>query len=86
MAKFIYQNGKEVKDLITGFRGVVMGRADYLTGCNQYLIQPTESKDDGTYPTANWFDEGRLELIGDKFSEKDVKTDDPGSDYTAPIK
>lgn len=86
MAKFIYQNGQEVKDVITGFTGIITGRANYLTGCNQYVLQPKCIEDTDKYPTANWFDEGRLELIGEGISEDDVKSDDPGSDYAAPIK
>jgi hypothetical protein len=61
------------------------GYAEYLTGCSQYCVQPT-CTDDKTYPEAKWFDEGRLNLIGDAITKQDVKADENGSDYTAPIK
>ena len=32
--------GQKVQDSITGFAGLVTGRCEYITGCNQILIQP----------------------------------------------
>ncbi|HWA22287.1 MAG TPA: hypothetical protein VG735_07835 [Caulobacterales bacterium] len=32
--------GKTITDSITGFCGVVIGRVEYITGCNQLLVQP----------------------------------------------
>lgn len=80
--------GDSAKDKITGFEGVVTGRAEYLTGCDQYVLQP-KCKDDssGSYPSAEWFDEGRLVLIVKSVvSEESVRGSKKGSDYSAPIK
>lgn len=53
--------GYEVKDKITGFKGTVTGRAQYVTGCDQYLVTP---KSKGvTFADSSWIDEGRL-IIG----------------------
>jgi len=30
--------GKKAKDKITGFVGIIIGRAQYLTGCDQYAL------------------------------------------------
>jgi len=80
--------GAIAKDKVTTFQGVVMGKAEYLTGCNQLLIQP--QNDMGTfltaYPEARWFDEGRLEFVSSGINGKDVQTKDPGCDYSAPSK
>ena len=79
--------GSKVKDKITGFTGIITGKAEYLTGCNQYVVQPQCSKDNkGSYPEAQWFDEGRLTFIAKSMNKEDVKADENGSDYVAPIK
>lgn len=61
--EFKFRPGIEARDKITGFKGIVSCRAQYLTGCNQYLLQPP-TKEDGTIPDAIQFDENRLEEIG----------------------
>lgn len=77
--------GQKAKDKITGFEGIVTGCAEYLTGCDQYVLQPKCEKQ-GTYPDGQWFDEGRLELVGEAMTKKDVKGKKNGCDYSAPIK
>lgn len=32
--------GKTLRDRITGFSGICTGHARYLTGCDQYLLNP----------------------------------------------
>jgi len=54
--------GTMVKDKITGFSGVVTGRAEYLNGCISVLVQPGGLKPDGEPIEAHWFDEQRLTL------------------------
>ena len=53
--------GTKQRDKITGFVGVVTGRAEYLTGCNQCLLVPPVK--DGAYVDSQWFDEQRLEAV-----------------------
>ena len=55
-----------VKDVITGFNGHITGRAQYVTGCNTYQVQPKCKKGEGTYPKSQWFDENRLETTSVK--------------------
>lgn len=71
------------KDKITGFRGVVTGHADYITGCDQYLIQPGVK--DGEWKEARWLDEGRLEVV-DTYQAADVQAEKNGADVPAPVK
>jgi hypothetical protein len=52
--------GHTYKDKITGFTGVATGYVQYLTGCNQALIQP-RINDDGAMRDSVWFDQQRLE-------------------------
>ena len=51
--------GRKAKDKITGFEGILTGRAEYLTGCDQFLVQPAVKKG-GDYAGGQWFDENRL--------------------------
>lgn len=87
MSEFKFEHGKEAKDQITGFKGVVTGRADYITGCNQYLLVPTVDND-GKKVDAHWLDENRLELVPDgREVNLDVSdTKDPGACEPAPNK
>lgn len=56
--------GIEVKDKITGFRGVVTGFVRYLSGCNQVLVAPALGPD-GALRDSQWFDVQRLDRVGD---------------------
>ncbi len=58
MAIFKIKLGEKVKDNITGFDGVVTGRADYITGCRQYLVTPKAIKSE--FKSSVWLDEDRL--------------------------
>lgn len=78
------QLGQKSKDKITGFEGVLTGKASYLTGCDQYLVQPAVK--DGNFREGKWFDEGRLEVVGEAFTAADVAADKNGCDTTAPVK
>lgn len=69
--------GQKVKDKITGFTGIAIGKAEYLTGCNQYGVQPPMGKD-GKVEAASWFDEGRLVKVGVGISAKEVTTEKNG--------
>ena len=59
-AVFKFEMGAKVKDQITGFEGIVVACADYMTGCRQYCIQPKVKKGGKEYPKAYWLDEDRL--------------------------
>ncbi len=52
--------GVSVTDCLTGFAGIVSGRVEYITGCNQYLVSGKAAK--GKSGEALWFDENRLIL------------------------
>ena len=68
--------GKEAKDKITGFEGIIIGKINYLFGCAQYGIAP-KSKD-GKINDTNWFDEGRIEIIGNGIVPEEVKVEKNG--------
>ena len=80
--------GDTAKDIVTGYEGVVTSHARYLTGCDQYAIQPTAKG--GTWSEGKWFDVNRLKVVK-KGSVKIAKSKDPKqnggpSDNPAPIR
>ncbi|MNQ87572.1 hypothetical protein D3C85_1028010 [compost metagenome] len=54
--------GQKGRDKITKFEGIITGRAQYITGCDQYVLVPEVR--DGKVDPSQWFDEGRIEIIG----------------------
>lgn len=59
--KKIIELGSEVKDTVTGFRGVVTARAIHLNGCDRYWVQPPVKKV-GEYPEGTWIDVSTLKV------------------------
>lgn len=55
--------GDQVRDKVTGFKGIVTGQAQYLTGCKQVMVTPRASED-GKYVDACWLDVDRVEVVG----------------------
>jgi len=53
--------GSKVKDKITGLEGTATGRAKYINGCQQLLIEPPVVAG-GDYREI-WIDEDRLETV-----------------------
>ncbi len=54
--------GDEVRDRVTGFKGIAYGRVTYMTGCKRIIVLPTVGKD-GKMPDSHWIDEPQLEII-----------------------
>ena len=54
--------GDRVRDILTGFTGIVTGRVSYLTGCDQVLLLP-RSSDETKMNDAQWFDIERVQLV-----------------------
>ncbi len=48
--------GDKAEHQITGFQGIVTGRAEYLSGCEKILIQPQGLQEKGNPIEAQWFD------------------------------
>jgi hypothetical protein len=71
--------GKEAKDKITGFTGIITCKISYMFGCNQYGIAPKINAD-GKRLDVEWFDEGRIEIIGEGISPETVIGDQPGGE------
>lgn len=57
--------GERVSDRITGFKGIVVSRREYLYASPQVLVQPETIGDDGAPQEAHLFEESQLERICD---------------------
>ena len=55
--------GCEAVDLVSGFKGIVVSRIEYLWGCVQFGVAPKVEKD-GKIPDTQYFDYKRLKVIG----------------------
>lgn len=64
------------KDKITGFEGIITSRCQYITGCDQYALQPPAK--DGDIKDAKWFDEGRILITGSGINATDVQGEKNG--------
>jgi hypothetical protein len=69
--------GKEGKDKITGFKGIITARAQYLTGCDQYGLTP-KVDEKGATQTCEFFDEARIEIIGNGILPEEVQGETKG--------
>lgn len=54
--------GRNAKDRVTGFTGVIVTVSFDLFGCVQAVLSPPVDKD-GKKPDGHWFDVNRLELV-----------------------
>jgi hypothetical protein len=80
MEDFKFNVGLLVKDKVTGFKGIIRVRAQYLTGCNRYGIQSQELKD-GKPTDWVWFDEDELITL-----KKSVSISDNPSKTGGPLR
>jgi len=55
--------GKQARDRVTGFEGIITARIQHLTGCDRYLLTPPVDKE-GNFREPIWLDEGLLEITG----------------------
>lgn len=79
--------GVSAKDKITGLKGIITAKAEYITGCNQYLLQPKVSES-GDFKEGKWVDEGRIEIDWHEpvIEISDLKAEENGCDIPAPTK
>jgi hypothetical protein len=77
--------GDRVKDSITGFKGIVTGRFEYLNGCVRLAVTPEELKD-GKPVEDMVFDEGRLSGLTVEQQVDQGKRLGPGGPRDAPTR
>jgi len=57
------QLGDVVRDEWTGFIGLAIARAEYLTGCTQICVKPNGLTADGRMMDGEWLDEARVVVV-----------------------
>lgn len=62
---FKFELGSEAQDIVTGYVGIIIGRAEHITGCNTYGVQKKTKKNEAPENSV-YFDENRLKLTGKK--------------------
>lgn len=74
----------EAQDRVTGLRGIITGKTEYINGCVQWLLKPKVDKD-GKLVDGCWIDTVQLEYVGPGLEETDeelktepTKQDKPG--------
>ncbi len=86
MARQEIELGLEVEDRITGFRGIVTSRVEYINGCVQYCVRKKVGKDD-KFPDAEYIDGEHLKVVGKgitvKSKEAGAENSKPASTYSA---
>ena len=79
--------GDQVEDVVSGFKGIVMARTEWLNGCARIVVQPKVGKD-RKMPDNACFDEPQLKIIKRANTPKPVRkqrasTGGPKDDATA---
>lgn len=75
--------GKIGKDKITNYEGIIIGKINWMFGCAQYgIASQTLNKETGKRPDTEWFDEGRIEIMGKGIEVSSVLADKPGADHS----
>lgn len=73
---FKFGLGQVLKDIVTGFKGVVAARTEYLTGCNRYSLQSQKLTKENKPADWQTFDETVL-VVTDKKTIKPMLSNQP---------
>lgn len=58
----VVELGDRVRDMVTGFEGIAMGRNEWVNKCTRFAVQNEKLKD-GKPIDAVWFDVEQLEVV-----------------------
>ena len=75
--------GDRAKDIITGYRGIVVAITDWLMGCKRITIQSEELKD-GSPVDSKTFDVGHIEVLDAGAIQDRIKNNDNVSNSEKP--
>ena len=70
--------GDKVRDRVTGFKGIAVGKTTWLTGCDRITVQPEGVTKEGKLFETFSFDVDTLEVVGTrKIKEGQRRTGGP---------
>jgi hypothetical protein len=78
---FLIPMGTEVKDKVSGFQGKILMVVENMHNCNQYYVEPPVDKE-GKPRDGQFFDEGRLEVVGKGITPEEVAAPKRGSVFS----
>jgi hypothetical protein len=55
--------GDEVKDLVTGFKGIAVSITRYISGCDRIGVKPPYKLKEAKQPEELWFDSNQLIVV-----------------------
>lgn len=86
--EFKFNLGSKVKDILTGFTGILECRSQWLHNCNTYGIKPSKLNKDGEPARTQYFDEPQLILVEENVVEPKRDTGGPCKDIpqTNPVR
>lgn len=67
--------GDEIKDLITGLKGIAVARIEYLNGCIQFGLKARVG--DAAFKEAEYIDESQLKWVGHGINPKPKVAKEP---------
>jgi len=73
---FVFELGDRVKDVISGFTGIINSRSQWLYNCNTYGVK-SETLHEGKIVDPQYFDEPQLELVDELVFENKRDTEGP---------
>lgn len=75
--------GDKCCDTVTGLKGVIVAKVEYLNGCRHFELQPSATKE-GKVPPSQWPDVEQVKLVKTRAKPKTV-TPQPTSGRGGPV-
>lgn len=63
MSEEVIELGDEVRDRISGFKGIVICLSQWLSGCDRIVVQPRQLRQDGGLNMTESFDIYQVEIV-----------------------
>lgn len=83
VVNFKFENGAKVKDIVSGFTGIIDCCALWLNGCRRYSVQPKIEKGKSVKPDSIWIDEENLIGVAGGVTKKITPTKTGGPSFSS---
>lgn len=72
--------GDSVKDKVTGLKGIVVAKVEYLNGCIQFCVKPKMKKNGTESPNGEYIDYQQLKILKKGNEKEKTRTGGPQRD------